>query len=217
MPPVAGFDPGRPGKFGWCVAFAEQTLPVEVLELGSARYAGDAVAQVLKHTPAGTALAAVAIDAPLLWVASGSRESDLFARRAIRDLGAPNAGGTVQEINSLRGACLVQGLMAAMLLREALPSIIVTESHPKVILWLLGHARPSRRAVSVELRSIPELRCSGLCSEDERDAAVACLSAWAALFSPPAWRDFATLDTQPLSPLDGPIAYWLPQRLPIDR
>ena len=44
------------------------------------------------------------------------------------------SSGTVQSVNSLRGAALVGGALLASLLRGVFPSARITESHPKALL-----------------------------------------------------------------------------------
>ena len=46
--------------------------------------------------------------------------------------------GTVQSVNSLKGAALVGGALLASKVREAMPGVPVTESHPKALLLALG-------------------------------------------------------------------------------
>jgi hypothetical protein len=72
--------------------------------------------------------------------------------------GAKTPSGTVQQLNSPRGAVLVQGLVAAMLLRERVHGLPITETHPKALLWLLGTASPARGHADVPLADVGESR-----------------------------------------------------------
>jgi len=74
----------------------------------------------------------------------------------MRQRGAQNVHGTVQAVNSLRGACLVQGILTAILLRQRVPEIHVSESHPKAVLWLLGAATPENPPAAIHLCNLPQ-------------------------------------------------------------
>jgi hypothetical protein len=136
-----GLDPGGSGKFGWAIVGDGSSLPLPVLASGVAGEARSAVARAISAVPAGEVVVAAGIDAPLIWARQGSRACDTVVRDAIRLAGAPNAQGTVQSPNSLRGACVVQGVLAGLELRERFPKLPITESHPKALLWLLPEVR----------------------------------------------------------------------------
>ena len=188
-----GLDPGGIGKFGWAVVGEAPRLPLPVLATGVAAEARSAVARALSAAPSGETIAAAAIDAPLLWAREGPRACDILLRRAIRQAGAPNAQGTVQSPNSLRGACLVQGILAALELRECLPGLPITESHPKALLWLF----PEAKAVTAN-------------SEDERDAVLAGVAAWAMWSKQPSWRDLYAEERQSFWLIPKPLSYVMP-------
>jgi len=99
---------------------------------------------VCKHIDDSMQLAGAGIDSPLFWVANGDRRVDQAVRAKMQALGARSVWGTVQSVNSLRGACLAQGILAAQLLRSRFPNIRITESHPKALLWLMGFANRQR-------------------------------------------------------------------------
>ena len=82
---------------------------------------------------AGTPLG-VGIDAPMWWsaAAGGGLRANARLRRAYA---IPS--GTVQSVNSLRGAALVGGALLASRVREAFPEVPITESHPKALLLAL--------------------------------------------------------------------------------
>src|SRR5262249_14114045 len=61
-------------------------------------------------------------------------------------------------LNSLRGAVLVQGLCPAMLLRERVHGLPITETHPKDLLRLLGIAGLARGHADVPLADVGESR-----------------------------------------------------------
>ena len=153
----------------------------------------------------------VGIDAPLYWVTQGDRAVDQLVRQQIVNLGAPN--GTVQAVNSLCGACLVQGMLAGVLARRQFHGVSITESHPKALLWLLGHATRQNPPDHISLLDLPEFNLAGGFhpADHERDAALACLSAWAMIHQFAGWRDVAADEQQErFSLIDPPPSYWVP-------
>jgi hypothetical protein len=186
-------------------------LPISVVDVGVKDHAAGAVQAAHNATQQGRVIG-VGIDAPLYWVAHGGRAVDQLIRQRITELGAPNA--TVQAVNSLRGACLVQGMLAGVLSRRQSPGIPIAESHAKALLWLLRHATPQNPPAGISLPDLQELFAleEGLHPTDhERDAALACLSAWAMIHQPQGWRDIAVAEQQErLSLIGPPLSYWVP-------
>jgi len=125
---ILGLDPGGVKQFGWCVAQATDDGRLQLSASGVASHAAGAVTAALGKAEDFGRIGAAAIDSPLFWVADGDRKADKTIRSAMKRLGAINVGETVQQVNSLRGACLSQGIMAAHLLRRAQPEIRITES-----------------------------------------------------------------------------------------
>jgi predicted nuclease with RNAse H fold len=119
-----GLDPGGLNNFGvailkddgsyqtYCVSSAEQAI------------------KLLQFVPSG-----VGIDSPLWWSAGvgGGRRADQWIRTTHKI-----HPGTVQSANSLKGAALVQGFMAALRIRSLYPDVPITESHPKAQLIAMG-------------------------------------------------------------------------------
>lgn len=209
---LLGLDPGGDGRFGWCVAEARDGSRPSVRGLGVTSDARAAITSALRALPRPDALVGAGIDSPLFWSHAGDRNADRLIRRQIRKLGARAPAGTVQHVNSLRGACLVQGVLAAHLLRKATPSVRITEAHPKALLWLIGAASAVRsvRSISLaEVRAFIESETDRL-SEHERDAALAAASAWAMMVAPHGWRDLALDEPEPFVPVP-PVEYWMPE------
>jgi len=208
---IAGFDPGGVASFGWCLAEAESGQRVQIREAGVSNHASLAVRCVLDALPAGARLVAAGIDSPLYWSLGGDRSSDLTVRASIRHLGAPVPGGTVQSPNSLRGACLVQGALAAHLLKCALPDVRITESHPKALLWLLSLANRERAEASICLADLRDHISGGSASDSdhERDAALGALAALAMMEGRDDWRDLVSDESDPFFPV-GAVEYWMP-------
>lgn len=183
---ILGLDPGGIGQFGWCVAESVGDGRVRVCCTGTADHAAEAIESALEQVGSSGRLAAAGIDSPLFWV-NGDRCVDKQVRAAIRRLGAPNVHGTVQPVNSLRGACLVQGVMAARHLRLRIPEIRLTESHPKALLWLIKVASKRRPVRNVRMRNLKKFVECALpkLSEHERDAALGAVGAAAMLLQLP--------------------------------
>lgn len=190
---LLGLDPGGIGNFGWCVVTNSTALPAVPFASGLASSATLAISAALATLPPGKVLDAVGIDAPLFWSRSGSRLADKMVRAAIRSAGASNAAGIVQDVNSLRGACLVQGMLAGLVLRERFPEILITEAHPKALRWLL-----------------PEVLSITSNSEHERDAMLAAIAAWAAIHQPEGWSDLLIQEPDFYSPITHPLTYIMP-------
>ncbi|MBX3588995.1 MAG: DUF429 domain-containing protein [Ramlibacter sp.] len=190
---LIGLDPGGVNKFGWCVAVNSEHLPLKVMGTGLADDASSAVSDALAALPVGAKISGAGIDAPLFWSRSGPRHSDTSVREAIKTAGAPYASGTVQDVNSLRGACLVQGMLAALALREKYPTMPITEAHPKALRWLLPEAKEVNGA-----------------SEDQRDALLAAVTAWAMARRAESWIDLLEGEANPYSPIRAPLHYFMP-------
>lgn len=208
---VLGFDPGGIKQFGWCVAEARGRKRLRIRGHGTADSATEALHGALEVVGDSRTVSAAGIDSPLFWVPNGDREVDKIVRKAIADLGAPNVYGTVQQVNSLRGACLAQGMLLAHLLRRDVPNIRVTEAHPKALLWLLKVAtrrRPVRDVAISDLMDLVEPSETAV-SEHERDAVLGAIGALAMLRRDPEWRDLVSEDHDPFMPA-GAVEYWMP-------
>jgi hypothetical protein len=208
-----GFDPGGDGRFGWAVCSSEGSV-LHPIATGRVGHAKEAVRQVLSTLPNKGVVVGAGIDAPLFWTEDGGRHVDELVRRAIQRLGAPSPGGTVQHFNSLRGACLVQGVLTAKLLHEQLPRVAITESHPKALLYLLGIANAERNPTSITLTDLSNyVACDACVGEHERDAVLAAITAFAQNGRPQGWMNLFERETRPVIPFGYPVAYWLPWNL----
>jgi hypothetical protein len=188
---VAGFDPGGRQAVGWCVVDDVQNA---VLSHGVTSNASDAVEAAAATSPAPPV--AVGIDAPLFWRRKGDRRVDQFVRRKVRTQGGRPQ--SVVSINSLRGSCLVQGLLLAMLARARWPGAIVSESHPGAV-----------RACAQGL-PIPTFPPGAHPGPHERDAAAASLSATAANGGLPGWTDLSAFEVDMIAPIAPAPSYWFP-------
>jgi len=204
-----GFDPGGIGGFGWAVVSGEK-FPLRLIGCGIADHAQGAFNAAMDC--AGSKVNAVGIDAPLFWSEAGDRSADRIVRKAITRLGA--YGATVIPVNALRGACLIQGILVAMPYRRRLTDrALITESHPKALLWLLGKATPERHPRDLTLNDLNEYVVeNGVqgASDHERDAALGAVGAFAAESRLPGWQNLYVLEPNPITPLDPPPGYWMP-------
>lgn len=205
-----GFDPGGAGAFGWCLASGSEDLPLTVVAHGIVNHSKQAVDKAVSEANQDEP-AAVGIDAPLFWRADGDRVVDSALRQKVVALGGH--GGTVNHVNSLRGACLVQGMIIATLLRRKWPELRLTESHPKAMLWMLKIAGLGMPVEEITLATLNQFFIGGdliEVSDHERDAALGALSAWAMANKAEGWNNLYPQEKDPISPLDPPPEYWMP-------
>jgi len=214
MKVILGFDPGGEGRFGWAVC-TEMDDKLNVLATGLADHAKGAVKHSLNALPKGGLVVGAGIDAPMFWVTDGYREVDRLVRKAIAHLGAKSPGGTVQHFNSLRGACVIQGLLILKLLRREYPNLPITEAHPKALLWLMGIARRGHEPKLIKPRDIEEIIIAGtrFGSEDERDAILGAFAAQMMIRRKSDWVDLLKHEREERI-LAGkpPIGYWMPKK-----
>ncbi len=207
-----GFDPGGEGKFGWAVCkYSDGKL--ELVQSGNALHAVHAVEKVSKYVTDTTHILGIGIDAPLYWVPNGNRQADTLVRNAIKRLGAPQPGGTVQAVNSLRGACVAQGAMVAELSHNAYPAAEVNEAHPKALLFMLGLAGSERKTTQIttdDLNQFVRSSESSVTSEHERDAILACISCVLPRYAQYKCRDLSREESKVMVPFDYQPHYWMP-------
>jgi len=190
-----GFDPGGKGAFGWCVASFNSDVPTCVGGVtNDASAALEAAKRALEGRPA-----AIGIDAPLFWIASGDRIADSKVRDLV--IAAGGHGATVGHVNSLRGACLVQGVLIARLAANAWPDAAITEAHPKALHKVCKAAKTFGER--------PELAGPG---DHLRDAALAAFAAHAFATSASGWHDLAALEQAPFFPGGARVQYWFPKQ-----
>ena len=206
-----GFDPGGKGRFGWAICSPEGER-LRVLNAGNAEHAQNALLVVKSQLPSQTTITGAGIDAPLFWVANGVRNSDLLVRNAIKKLGAKSPGGTVQQLNSLRGACIVQGPLIAKLLMDEFPSVAITETHPKALLFLLGLANKKNPPGDISTENLSDYIHvdAGKYSEHERDSVLGAMASWISMKQKDEWRDLVQDEQGIMVPFDYKPAYWMP-------
>ncbi len=213
-----GFDPGGKGSFGWSVCSYISGNPgsLERIKTGLADDAWDALSRVKDAIRCsafqdGYPVLAAGIDAPLFWSREGNRKKvEQILREVLSCAGFENPGSTVQAVNSLRGACSVQGVLLARYLHCTWKSL-VTESHPKALQHLVRHTGQP------DLEKLVERLTRGLASQErehERDATLAAVSAWAAIDKgnlPGCWTNLYEEEPKPIQqPFGTPVSYWMP-------
>ena len=152
-----GADPGGKDSFG--VALLDASGGLELATVSSVDEAVDRI--VSRGEPLG-----LGIDAPMWWSSDGGGRRKADERIRKRYGIHP---GTVQSVNSLRGAALVGSAMLAFRIRQRFPGARITEAHPKALLKALEldeHAFAERFGIS-----------TGWCNEHERDGAIAAVCA----------------------------------------
>lgn len=192
---LLGFDPGGIKRFGWAMLHIGEADALVSLKTGVTSTAPDAVHEAVQSTT--SAPAGVGIDAPLFWVQKGDRRADSHIRKRV--VAAGGQSGAVSSVNSLRGACLVQGILTARLVAASWPTAIITEAHPKALLRLDAEAK---RFVDVYLPPNHE--------EHARDAALAVFAAWAAVVTRRGWRNLVLSEADPFFPGGKEVSYWFP-------
>ena len=237
-----GFDPGGKGNFGWCVCQADGD-ELQVRQTCVANDAQDAIRQVKSAikslvSPGNPKVLAAGIDAPMFWSAAGNREIDREIKQALKDNCKPSE--TVIHINSLRGACSVQGVLLGKYLHETYPDLQITETHPTALRYLLKVCGKSGELEKVIEQVIEKFRTNegdALKSEElrklnkdkrnvlkpgefkkpieerythQRDAAISAYVAWKMLKRPADWQNLYLKEPGPVQPFDTPVSYWMP-------
>ena len=192
---IVGFYPGGKNAFGWAV-LARTGRDLSLVASGTCTGAPAA----LSAARAATSIAPIAFgtDAPLFWVQAGDRKADETVRKMVCAAGGKS--GTVSHVNSLRGACLVQGVLVTRLAAELWPSAMITEAHPKALL-----------AVSLKAREFASRIIRPVSTEHERDAALAAYTAFALATQTDGWHDLAATEQGPFFPGGTYVAYWFPK------
>lgn len=192
---AVGLDPVGIDAFGWAIVSSSG----DEFRMEAAGYAGGADVAItatqrcLKRAPD-----AVGIDSPQYWVRQGDRQADQIVRGMLTAAGG--RGSTVLHVNSLMGACLVQGVLAAHLARAAWPNALITEAHPKA-LWRIS------KAAADFVTSL------GQGTRSDHDAALAAFAALHGVRADRAWRDLRALEQAVWFPHEAAVSYWFPREV----
>lgn len=193
---LLGFDPGGLNNFGWASLRIGNSGVPTAIKTGISSTVSTALNEASRSID-GAVPDAVGIDAPLFWVTKGDRNADRCIRRLVCDNGGHS--GTVGHVNSLRGACLVQGVLAAHQVAASWASTLVTEAHPKALLRV--HL-PAANFLKMHFPNAP--------TEHERDAVLAAFAAWAAAARFAGWHNLLLEEEAPYFPSGHPVSYWFP-------
>ena len=202
---ILGFDPGGEGKFGWGICKVSHGQLQRPLKTGLADDACGALLEVKqelgRYSPSGNLpVLAAGIDAPMFWSKRGNRTVDDVLRDTLKD-SLPKI--RVLAVNSLWGAVLVQGMLVGKYLREEWRDLKITEAHPNALWYLLRHSEQSEVVKMVE-------HATTRLVNDERDATLAAVAAWAMIQESPKWQNLYDLECDPVQPFDTPVSYWMP-------
>ena len=197
---ILGFDPGGETKkaFGWSVCETDGKK-LCLLGSGTSRDALDAFKQAnreIKKTTGSQRVLAAGIDAPMFYGSGGRRKVDEIISKKL----PPDKRKSVVHVNSLRGACLVQGIVIARHLKRYKPEIKITEAHPTALYQLL-----KCKEKDGELNGFIERLKD---KEHERDATIAAYAAWH--IGCHRWRDLYKDEPCPVRLFDTPVSYWMP-------
>jgi hypothetical protein len=199
-----GFDPGGKNGFGAAILAGQEVATTIVSTVAGAM--AWAVERCWSSVPV-----AAGVDTLLHWSdgASGWRPADRWLRTTY-----PKTALSVASANSLYGAMAVGGMALALRLRARWPSILLNETHPKVLIPALGgerYADSSPEAAMAWFAKLAGLDVSGVRSGHELDAL---LSAWATrqgLID--GWADLVGDDPALLFPA-GKVTYTWPPHSP---
>lgn len=195
-----GFDPGGKDKFGWAIVLAHD-VELEMKDGGVCSNAEEAMKAVLEWLNKQNASLplGVGIDAPLYWISKGDRSADQHVRKLVIE--KRGTSSNVNSVNSLRGACLVQGVFAARIAHKNWPRTQITEAHPKALLRVDTDASEWAKGLS------------GIANvEHIRDAAIAAYAAHSLVIGRNGWIDLADGDLDPFFPGGNKVSYFFPDQ-----
>jgi hypothetical protein len=195
-----GFDPGGKDGFGAALLAGER---VETITISSV---GEAVEWTASLCGDEAPLSA-GIDSVLYWSdgPSGWRPVDKLLRSVY-----PAAAASVISPNGLYGSMAIGCMALALRLRERRPSVILNETHPKLLVPALGgtrYADASPAAAIMWFGAHAELDISAIAGGHELDALI---SAWATREGiSKGWVDLVGDDLSLIRPA-GPVRYLWP-------
>lgn len=203
-----GFDPGGIGRFGWAV------LEEDGLTWRSSGVCDNALEAIENASEfvGGDDVTGIGVDAPLYWRMSGDRQSDKYVRNAIGN--GKGRKSSVMHVNSLSGACLVQGVIVARLALKNWTAACLTEAHPKALRAIIDsevHELESRKPCNeTRCRSKHDDAC-----DHERDAGIAAYAAYAMCSKRIGWIDLAEREEREVGgeiewPVSKGVKYWHP-------
>lgn len=233
---VIGLDPGGKKAFGWCIATLSPKGEIVNFKAGTGSFIDDIIEKVAdelkKFNP--SVPSAAGIDAPLFWsTAIQNGKSERAADRIIREKAneklnqikereeqKKGSSSTILHINSLRGACLVNGVLSIIRLRgeKRWPKIRITEAHPGALKIIASEQIKEWKELQSEDFEFPPEKI-GEKNNDEYDAMLAAFSAWKMLMKHKGWIDLifdkkmeeVEEKEKLFFPAGNNIAYWFPK------
>lgn len=201
-----GFDPGGKkgkGKFGWSICRYDSG-EFEQLDSDVAKNAGEVVSRVKGALAPDECIVAVGIDAPMFWNVTGEdRVVDKIIRGAVK---SKSVKSSVIPVNSLQGACLVQGVLVGHTLCQQVEQFNapITEAHPKVLRYLLKQSLGKKLFPAELYKHRKE-------TSHQWDARTAAYAAWCMHRRAEGWRNLFKEEPDPFRPLGTtPVSYWMP-------
>ena len=195
-----GFDPG--GRHGFGVALVAGT----VVSAGTLDRVADAMAWATAQCGSRLPIAA-GIDTLLHWsdAPGGWRPADKTLRTQY-----PRVRSSVVSANSLYGAMSIGGIALALRLRQQWPSILLNETHPKVMMHALGAERYKDAAARAAIEWFARHSGLDMTNVETGHELDAVLSAWATRCGiVDGWGDLVADDRSILFPA-GKVSYlWL--------
>ena len=204
---IAGYDPGGNGGHGLAVARFRSGECCEV-QIETHRHAES----VLSALEACGEISAIGIDTLAAWSTgdSGWRAADLWLRSNYQEVRP-----SIVSPNGLYGSMGLNGMAVLIAIRQAHPSIHVTETHPKVLYWALAGKKyryyQASSAMDVDVSAW--LGCGVSTKNDhEWDAVVSVLAAFKGISGEWARNLFEEpqVGTGRLVFPAGPAHYWWP-------
>ena len=189
---VAGFDPGGKGNNGIALISDSE---VRCATVDDAR-----IAFRWLEERAGHDLVAIGIDTFLHWEFADHRPCDTWLRK--RYTAVPKS---VLHVNSTYGSMVVQGAIFGIEARKFWPSVVLNESHPKVLHYALtgrkiDYAQPCLEIFNISINAD---------SEHATDALIAAAVTRRALLAPQDYHDLCETASNPTYPA-GDAFYWWP-------
>lgn len=211
---VAGFDPGGQNRFGWSLLEVSDGLPTVIK--AEVSYNAFEAMETIKKEIDKTQIVAAGIDGPLYWSQkSNSRCVDTLLRDKLGNIG--KAKSSVIEVNSLRGACLVQSSLIMKFVLEYNNDIKITETHPKVLLHFLNLNKNAKlSSLKNFIDGIESVKDFYKKNENIRDAILSGLCACAMVSRDKNWEDLMergeTINESKFFPA-GNASYYMPKNV----
>jgi hypothetical protein len=104
-------------------------------------------------------------------------------------------------------------MLVAMLCQQEARGILITETHPKALLWLERKATCEHTQISVAMSDLNEYFAGDSvkgASDHERDAGLSAIAAYYMVSRSMRWQDLYVFEPCPITPLNPPPGYWMP-------